>query len=481
MPVPSRYLSDASHFKGEADRLYRPSQEKEIAEILRRAHQEKKPVTIAGAGTGLTGARVPAGGIVLSVERMNKILDIQWDRKRRTGRASVQPGVPLKALQEALDKEGLFYPPDPGETRAFLGGTLSTNASGPRTFLYGPTRPWVSGFRLVLASGETLSCRRGRIRASGGFLRIPLSSQKALRVPVPTYSTPKVKNAAGYFAHPHMDLVDLFIGSEGTLGVFSEIELIALKSPPLVLSGILFFKKEKECFLFMQEARARGNPRALEFFDRRSLLLLSRIYPELPREARSALYFEEECVAARVPQLRTWWGGSAKAGVIPFLSWISKRGQEHRFFRKIRYHLPCLVNEEVKKRGFRKIGTDMAVPDEHAERMFDLYLKILGASGIDYTLFGHIGNNHLHANLLPKTEAQFEKAQEIYRTLAKEAVRLKGTISAEHGIGKVRIPYLELMVGKKGLREMARVKRLLDPNGILNPGNIIPAEMLGRA
>ena len=146
--------------------------------------------------------------------------------------------------------------------------------------------------------------------------------------------------------------------------------------------------------------------------------------------------------------------------------------------KELRHDLPVLVNEAVAQNGLRKVGTDFAVPDAQAEAMLDFYLEILGKSGIAYCLFGHVGDNNLHANLLPKNPEEFEQSKEIYSLLAEKAIELGGTVSAEHGIGKVRIPYLERMVGKKGLQEMARVKRTLDPNGILSPGNIIPIELL---
>ena len=147
-------------------------------------------------------------------------------------------------------------------------------------------------------------------------------------------------------------------------------------------------------------------------------------------------------------------------------------------FRKYRYDLPVLVNERVAANGFRKLGTDFAVPEESGKTLFDFYLTQLPVSGIQYAIWGHLGDHHLHVNLLPKSAAEFDFARELYGLLARKALELGGTISAEHGIGKLRIPYLEWMVGKKGLLEMARVKKALDPAGILNRGNLFPPELL---
>ncbi|MBI3615385.1 MAG: FAD-binding oxidoreductase [Candidatus Omnitrophica bacterium] len=471
-PPLENYLKDASLFRGKAERACFPSTEKEISQLLKEANQKKIPITVSGAGTGLTGARVPQGGTVLSMERLNRILKIEWDDSAGSGFAVVQPGVILKDLQEALEPRGLFYPPNPGETAAFIGGTVATNASGSRSFKYGPTRRYVRRLRMILPNGEPLELSRGQTKAEGGTLSIRLSNGVRIQIPIPTYSMPPVKNTAGYFTAPDMDLIDLFIGSEGTLGVFTEIELAVLKKPEAVVGGLLFFDSEKECARFTWEARRIGraesagtrlDPRLLEFFDSRSLKLLLKKHPRIPKEAGAALFFEQETQAGQEDSVHQPWGHFAP---IP---------------KEFRHDLPVLVNEQVALNGFRKIGTDFAVPDAKAEAMLDFYLEILGKSGIDTCLFGHLGDNNLHANLLPKTQEEFDRSKGIYDLLARKAVELGGTVSAEHGIGKVRIPYLEMMIGRRGLEEMARVKRALDPNGILSPGNIVPVELLHAA
>jgi len=461
-------VKDASHFEGHAERIVFPTTEEQIAQLLRKANETKIPVTVSGGGTGLTGARVPLGGILLSTERMNRILKIRWDPLRRQGAAILQPGVELKDFEKALEKRGLFYPPDPGEKTAFIGGTVATNASGPRSFKYGPTRRYVRRLRVVLPNGKLLELSRGKQRLD-----------KKVGIPIPTYPMPLTKNAAGYYVKPKMDLIDLFIGSEGTLGVFTEVELAILKAPESVMSGILFFASEKECFYFSKKRTSRLQPRLLEFFDARSLALLSKKHPQIPARAQAALFFEQECRKGKEEVLRQAWVRAIKLfQAFPLDPWISHHPRTQAFYREFRHDLPVLVNTQVRKNGFRKIGTDLAVPEKSAEAMFDFYLKKLGSCGIDFCVFGHLGDNNLHVNFLPKTRWEFERALALYRTLAKKAVELRGTVSAEHGIGKVRIPYLELMVGKKGLKEMARVKKAFDPNGILNPGNLFPVELL---
>ncbi len=476
------YLKDASHFRGEAEKLLLPSSEEEISRILREAQQTGTPVTIAGAGSGLTGGRVPQGGGVLSTEKLNRILEVRADPSLQGGTVRVQPAVTLKQLEEAISAQGLFYPPDPGEKAASLGGTIATNASGPRSLKYGATRRYVERLRVVLPAGDPLEITRGQIREQGGFLEIPLPGGRSARVPVPSYRPPKTKNSAGYFAEPGMDAVDLFVGSEGTLGVVTEATLRLLKKPAAVLSGILFFNSEQDCFAFSMEAKRRLHARALEFFDSRSLHLLSEKHSDIPEHAGAALLFEEECREGEQDLLlQTWTRAAEKAKARSSDCWFSHHPEDIAVFRKYRYDLPVLVNERVAANGFRKLGTDFAVPEESGKKLFDFYLERLPASGIEYALWGHLGDHHLHVNLLPKNTGEFEQAKELYGLLARKALELGGTISAEHGIGKARVPYLEWMMGRKGLLEMARVKKALDPAGILNRGNLFPAELLKEA
>ena len=467
------YLKDASHFRGEAERLLLPSSEEEIARILREAQKAGTPVTIAGAGTGLTGGRVPQGGAVLSTEKLNRILEISADSAR------VQPAVTLRGLAAAAEENGLFYPPDPGEKAAFLGGTIATNASGPRSLKYGPTRRYVESLRVVLPGGDVLEIGRGQAQEKDGSLLLPLPGGKTVRVPVPSYRLPATKNSAGYFAASGMDAVDLFVGSEGTLGVVTEAAVRLLKKPDSILSGILFFNDEPDCFAFAAEAKRRLHPRALEFFDSRSLRLLSEEHSDIPEHAGAALLFEEECRKGEEEALLQIWTREAeRLKARSSDCWFSHKPEDHAIFRKYRYDLPVLVNRRVAANGLRKLGTDFAVPERAGKDLFDFYLEKLPASRIEYAIWGHLGDHHLHVNLLPGTAKEFERAQDLYGLLAHKALALGGTISAEHGIGKARVIYLEWMVGIKGILEMARVKKALDPAGILNRGNLFSPDIL---
>ena len=251
------FLSDASHMRdGHADGVVFPERPEEVAEILRVAMRDKTPVTVSGAGTGTVGGRIPFSGIVLATDKLKQIKSIVHEDSG--GRAVVEAGVRLSDLQRFVDSENLFYPPDPTERSCFLGGTVATNASGARTFKYGPTRRYVKRLRIALANGELINLRRSELRADpGGRIMLPLPSGASLEAQLPTYRMPRTrKHASGYFVAPQMDVLDLFIGSEGTLGVIVGIEVALLPKPAGLLSGIVFFDAEEELLAFVNEARS---------------------------------------------------------------------------------------------------------------------------------------------------------------------------------------------------------------------------------
>src|SRR5689334_17314866 len=241
------YLTDASNMQGGfASKLFIPESVGEISEILREANAAGIPVTVSGARTGTVGGAVPFGGYVISMERLNKIKSID----RATMRAVVEPGVILRDFQKAVEADGLFYPPDPTEWSCQIGGTVATNASGSRSFKYGATRRYVERLKIVLADGDLLNVVRG----SGD--RLVTESGKTIDLKLPTYSRPSVrKNVSGYFVEQPMDPIDLFIGSEGTLGVVVEIELSLLRKPEGFFSGIVFFEHESDLLVFVDEAK----------------------------------------------------------------------------------------------------------------------------------------------------------------------------------------------------------------------------------
>jgi D-lactate dehydrogenase (cytochrome) len=481
------FLSDASYIRdGRADRVLIPETIEEVSEILASANRDRVAVTVSGAGTGTVGGRVAFGGIVLATDRLNRIKSIDAQRLR----AVAEPGVVLSDFQSAVEREGLLYPPDPTERGCFLGGTIATNASGARTFKYGPTRKYVEHLKIVLATGEVVDVRRGAVHASARRLHVPLES-RSIDVVLPSYQMPHTrKNATGYFVASDMDLIDLFIGSEGTLGVVVEIELRLLPKPSGLLSGVVFFETEGNVLSFVNEARglslghrevgsrAELDARALEFFDKESLNFLRQKYPNVPDEAVGAIFFEQETTTETEDSLLSQWMDLLDKHRALSDSWFATNEQDQAKLREFRHQLPVLMNEWFAKYRQRKVSTDMAVPDEAFSGMFELYQSRLKTSGLRYTIFGHIGDNHIHVNILPRDDDEGARARELYVQFLKHAASIGGTLSAEHGVGKLKRDYLRLFYTDAQLREMAAVKRAFDPNGILGRGNIFSESLL---
>src|SRR5438046_5437121 len=253
------YLSDASYVPGgNASRVVFPETAEDVTGILAEATRNEIPVTVSGAGTGTVAGRVPFGGTVIATDKLNHIKQIVHDE--RGGRAIAEAGVILRDLQRAVEAERLLYAPDPTERGCYLGGTVATNASGSRTFKYGPTRKYVERLKIALATGDVIDLRRGELHADAqGRIKIPLASGRAIEAQLPTYRMPEVrKHASGYYVVPEMDVLDLFIGSEGTLGVIVEIEVRLLPKPEGFLSGVVFFAAEADLLSFVAEARSRS-------------------------------------------------------------------------------------------------------------------------------------------------------------------------------------------------------------------------------
>lgn len=468
------YFEDHSGLRGgTADLVCFPERDDDVAAFLRESSEKKRPVTIAGAGTGVTGGRVPFGGAVLSLELMNRIIDVRSNADG-TGTAVVDPGVAIQALKAAADEQGLMYAPDPTEPTAWIGGNVATNASGSRGYKYGPTRRYVQALRVVLSTGKILNIRRGQFTADNYVIHHP-----AFTLQAPRYRLPNIKNAAGYYAAPDMDLIDLFIGQEGTIGVITRIEVGLLPARRDILAGIAFFHEERSSWGFVQAARHAVDALSFEYFDRFSLDLLRGDYPNIPAAARAAIYFEQEVSPETTDAaVEQWHRLLTAAGARMDEVWFSAHPGEQKLFREFRHALPEKVNEIVKRTGLPKVGTDIAVPAACFEPMMNAYRTAFESSGMQHLIFGHIGECHLHANILPSTEEQYVRSRVLYQRLAAAAVELGGTVSAEHGVGKLKHPFLEAMIGRDGMREIARVKAALDPACILGRNNIIPDSLL---
>jgi D-lactate dehydrogenase (cytochrome) len=506
-PEDAEYLRDESRLVGRAETISFPCDETEVREVLRSTRGQGIPVTAQGGRTGITGGAVPEGGHVLNLGRMNRILGLR--RERGVWLLRVQPGLPLVELnrvlvagapgglpppedtgdREALASSGpLFFPPDPTETTATLGGMACTNASGARSLAYGPLRGHAEALRLVLADGDVLSMRRGRERARGLGFRLLTESGRELSGTLPGLRPPAVKNAAGLFALPDMDLLDLVIGAEGTLGVITELELRLSPLPPEIWAVQGFFPEEAGALRFAAELRDSHEPAALEFFDGNALRLLGRerrsnpAFAGLPEPPPAAASVYAEFHSGSVEQAERRLEAAAAlleaCGGDPRLAWSGEGARGLEPMKVFRHALPEAVNLTIDRRrrmapGITKLGTDLAVPAAAFPAAMAMYRRDLAESGLEYVIAGHIGDNHVHVNMMPRSEAEYAAGREMALAWAERAVAWGGTVSAEHGIGKLKGELLRKMYGSDSIAAMGRLITLFNPGRRLNRGNML--------
>jgi len=475
------YLRDASNTTGYCEAVVYPETTDEVISILKRANSEKTKITVCGNRTGLSGGSVPYGGIVLSTEKMNKVLEINEDEKF----AVVEPGVLLSDFLNLIKPKKLYYPPDPTELNCFLGGTVATNASGSKTFKYGPTRDFVLGIEIVLPTGDLLVLDRGQNIAQKFDLPITTANEKRIELKIPSVKSLPTKNTAGYFCRENMDAIDLFIGSEGTLGILTKLKLKLLSAPQMVLSAVIFFNSEDAGLNFIEESRNESyNSRktksqstidalALEYFDKFALNFLREEFPNIPEEACSAIWFEQEVDEYSSNQVTELWIKliEKRNGDLAH-SWIAMNEKDKLKFVEFRHRISTKVNEFIASRNMRKLGTDFAVPDEELKKFYFKLKNDVSKAGLDYVIYGHFGNSHIHLNMLPKNSEEFESAKKLYSSMCLSAITSGGTFAAEHGVGKNKKALLYEMYDKKVMSEMWKIKQTLDPNLILGSGNI---------
>lgn len=474
-----QYIKDAANFKGICDAVFLPETVDDVIKILTDAEHESIGLTICGNHTSLTGSSIPIGGWVLSTERLNRILEINLSEEY----AVVEPGITLKQFQEVLRADGYFFPPDPTEHSCFLGGMISTNASGAKSFKYGSTRRYVEELEVVLSGGEIVTVRRGA-KIEDRWFSLIVNKNYSINFEIPaSYVMPGVKNTAGYYFRPNMDIIDVFIGSEGTLGIITKIKVRIKKAPERNISFLVFFKNVQHALSFLDAQRilSKGKvegseigPTTIEFFDEKALKLLTQKFPNIPESADCAVMFDQEIDTNTSTDaiLNSWDIFFEKQQINLEDIWIATDERDVLRFVHMRHTLPVLVNDLVLALGMKKIGTDIAVPKSVFNSFYQKAIEKVKAHGIDYVAFGHFGDCHLHLNLLPKDSEQITIANKLYNYLCTESIKCGGTFSAEHGVGKLKKDYLYMMHGSENMQFMQNVKRKFDPAVILNNGNL---------
>jgi D-lactate dehydrogenase (cytochrome) len=515
----SVYLSDESKISSQPfDYLFFPKNEGELAAVIREMAAQKIPLTIAGARTGLVGGCVPPKGALVSLEYFDCVDSIF--RNPITEEWTVRAGtaVSLKSLDGMIrikkfpsiesnsndavqneyklfkeDPSSYFYPPDPTEMSASLGGSVVTNASGARTYRYGPTRAWVRGIRVFLANGEYIDIPRGKYFASpAGRFTVYDTSGKPHSFNIPNYTLPRTKSTSGIFTAPQMDLIDLFIGSEGVFGIVTRVDVALMKREDKI-SIVQFTSSDEQAIELTIALRENAKLQLdfLEFYSKNALNLLRERQvrepstvgmPPLKPEFKSAVFFEMSFdPRAEAIDFTDLQKTIAKCGADFENSWVGYEARELDRFKVFRHLIPETVNDIISERkkefpGLHKLGTDMAVPDEHLREMWNLYKEGCISGKYDWLAFGHIGNNHLHINILPRSMEDQENGLKLYAKFAAKTVEFGGAVSAEHGVGKIKEKFFRLMFTEDQIAQMKRVKTALDPDGILNPGDIFGNE-----
>ena len=522
------YRKDESRTVGSAESISFPGCGREVREVLARLAPERVPVTVQGGRTGLAAGAVPRGGHVMNLSKMNRCLGMRRGPAtagaadgagpRDTYYLRVEPGVVLAQLRKDLedknvrtagwdagslvaweafcqDERTFFFPTDPTEASATIGGMAACNASGARSYRFGPMRPHVSALRVALADGDLLDLRRGTVRAQGRALDLETEGGRRIHVDLPTYDMPHAKNASGYYATDGMDAVDLFVGSDGTLGVITEIELELTAQPPVIWGASCFFDSEDQALAFT--VLTRGNvpaAAAIEYFDHDALDILRKqkaagtafaSLPDIDPGAGCCIYVELQCrdEAAALEELYRLGSLLEQAGGNEGDTWVGRTDLDRESQRFFRHAVPESVNMLIDERrktdpSITKLGSDMSVPDEHLLDVVRLYRTTLRAEGLQTAVWGHIGDNHLHVNVLPRNAEEHRRGKELFARWAQAVTEMGGAVSAEHGVGKLKRDFLATMYGKEHIREMARVKRQLDPRGVLGRGNLFPEELL---
>jgi len=506
------FLEDAAHFPGgHAAGIASPSSEAAVAALLRTASS----VLPIGAQSSLTGGATPMGEVLLNTSRLNRILAAGSDWVR------VEPGVTLTALDAALAQAGRYYPPVPTFAGAFVGGVVATNASGAATFKYGTTRDWVRALTVVLPDGDVLDIERGTTMAADGRFELVLADRIA-QVRVPSYGMPRVaKLSAGYYAAPEMDLIDLFIGSEGTLGVITDVTLRVLPQRPAMCLAFVPFADRRAALAFVARLRAAAletwrsrDPRgldvaAIEHMDARCLALLREdgadrqygvaipdrtaiallITLELPAGLSAAEAFDE-IGRAREPDapdsaLIRLCRALDEVGVLDAVE-IAVPGDLARAGQllALREAVPAGVNARVGRakqaidRRIAKTAADMIVPFERLEELLTIYDEEFARRGLDAAVWGHISDGNLHPNVIPRSMADVESGKEAILSFGRDVIRLGGSPLAEHGVGRnpVKQQLLLELYGREGLEQMREVKRAIDPRWTLAPGVLFSDE-----
>ena len=439
---------DASGMEMIPDAVARPRSRAELLQLLQEALRDRTPVTAAGGQTSTTAASLTDRGVLLSLREIGGIHDI--DRASRSVR--VGPGELLGPLKRTLAAEGWLLAPDPtSEEDCTIGGAIACNASGARSLRYGAIRSHVRGLTVALMNGDVLELRRPSLE----------------------------KNTVGYA--PVHDLVDWFVGSEGTLGIILEAELSLLPLPAWVIGISIPFPTEASALAFVIAARESAvlAPRCLEFLDA-GALDIARTSVQDPGWATSAqalIYTELAGSEADEPPLDTWLELAMAHAALDDDIRVYDGEAALRDARKLRHAVPATMHERAapyRATGGRRISTDWAVPYRQLADALAASRRAVERRGLAQPVtFGHAGNGHPHQNFIARDSAELERITDAVGETLRDVIALGGTVAAEHGIGKIKSRWLPMQMSGTQRAMMRAIKHELDPHNLLAQGNIL--------
>jgi len=427
------FANDESEARGHVPfAVVRAESKADILAALAVAREARVPITPRAAGTGRTGGAVPsAGGIVLSTLGMNQIREVD----RRELLAVVEPGVVLADLHAAVEREGLFYPPDPNSVASCaLGGNVAENAGGPRAFKYGVTREYVLGVEAFLIGGQRIQAGRRT-----------------------------VKGVTGY------DVTALLVGSEGTLAVFGDITLRLIPKPPSVMTLLALFTDVGQASQAVTEMIGAGLvPRCIELLDSHTLMAMRSAGNEIAERAGAMLLIEVdgEPQATEVQAERV---GNACSNALDVLV-AADAGQREKLWSARRD-----MSRAVRKLTRFKLSEDVVVPRQQIPELLARVQRHAERHSVRHLTYGHAGDGNLHVNFLWDEPDEAPRVEQAIEQLFRDVVELRGTLSGEHGIGVLKAPYLALEQSSELIALERDLKRVFDPEGLLNPGKIFPS------
>jgi glycolate dehydrogenase FAD-linked subunit len=431
------YSYDGTFQQRRPDLAVSPCSTEEVASVVMLANKHRIPIVARGASSGLAGGTIPeSGGIILNLARMNRIVEIDADNVCVTAQA----GVVTLQLQQAVEKAGLFYPPDPASSRqSTIGGNVATNAGGPRCLKYGVTRDYVIGLTVVLASGDVLKL--------GGKI---------------------TKNATGY------QLMQLFVGSEGTLGIVTEVTLKLAPLPRARVTAVATFEKLAQASQAVSRIMASGIlPATLELMDGTTINVVEDFLKiGLPREAEAMLLLEQDGTDAGVARADV----ERMAEVCRALGATSVQIAGTAAERDQLWQARRSVSAALGRLRPNKLGEDIVVPKSAIPEMIASVREIAARYELPIPVFGHAGDGNLHPNILfdLRDPEEVRRVECAARDIFRAAIRLGGTLSGEHGIGTLKREFLAEAQGALAVELSRAIKGVFDPNGLLNPGKVFP-------